>query len=159
MPASPFEQALSFTACDAARGAVETGPILADASEITIANLYGEKNKRPGMNPTSHGHSALLPVHPWSAVRMTLLRRLKVVGRVLAGLAILDDVISDLLTIRERTHAGALYGRHVHEDIRAAIVRLNESEAFGGVKPLYSTSVHNDFLSKQSLWFPRCLAG
>jgi hypothetical protein len=47
----------------------------------------------------------------------------------------------------------------VHEDIRAAIVRLNEAEAFGGVKPLYSTSVHNDFLSKQSLWFPRCLAG
>jgi hypothetical protein len=45
------------------------------------------------------------------------------------------------------------------EDVRATVIRLDEAEAFGGVEPFDGTSRHDDLLSEQSLWFPRCLAG
>jgi hypothetical protein len=105
------------------------------------------KNKRPGRIPTFLGHGFSAPVHPWSHKAVTNLCGPKIVSRALAGSAILHDVVSDLLTIAERTHAGALYRGDMDENVRAAIIRLNEAEALGGVKPLYCTSVHNDFLS------------
>jgi len=117
------------------------------------------ENKRPGASPTFHSHSALLPVHPWSAQRMKSLSCPKIFGRAFAGLAVLDNLVGDLLAIRERTHSGALDSRRMHENVRATVVRLDEAEALGGVEPFYSTSIHDDFLSEQSLWFPRCLAG
>jgi len=106
------------------------------------------KNKRPGCIPTFLGHGFSAPVHPWSREPVTNLCGPKVVSRALARSAILHDVVRDLLTIVQRPHAGALYRRNVDENVRAAIVRLNEAEALGGVKPLHSTSVHNDFLSQ-----------
>jgi hypothetical protein len=87
------------------------------------------------------------PVHPWSAEQMTNLCRLKVIGRVLAGTAILNEFVTDLLTVCQRAEASALYGRDVYENVGRAIVRLNEAEALGCVEPLYGASVHNDFLS------------
>lgn len=42
--------------------------------------------------------------------RVTNSSGLKVVGRTLAGLPVLDDIIGDLLTICERTHTCALDG-------------------------------------------------
>jgi hypothetical protein len=78
---------------------------------------------------------------------MTNSSRLKIVGGVLAGAAILNDFVTDLLAVCERGKTCALNSRDVNENIRGAIIWLNEAEALGRIEPLYSASVHNDFLS------------
>ena len=48
-----------------------------------------------------------------------------------------------LLAFAQRADAGALDGRDVHEHVRAALVRLDEAEAFFGIEPLYSSGLHD----------------
>jgi len=45
---------------------LKNDPITKTATDAKQSSIY-QKNKRLGMDSTFHGHSALLPVHPWSA--------------------------------------------------------------------------------------------
>jgi hypothetical protein len=65
----------------------------------------------------------------------------------LARLAILLKFESQLLTFNDRAHPSAFNGRDVNENVGAAVVRLNEAEALGGVKPFYCASGHEQTLS------------
>ena len=55
--------------------------------------------------------------------------------RRLAGLTIGHDFEFDLLSFVEVLHAGALDRADMHEDVFAAVIRLNEAEAFLAVEP------------------------
>src|ERR1700749_591026 len=66
----------------------------------------------------------------------------KIVGRRLARAAVCHDLIGDLLAFTQRSKAGALDGADVHEHVVAAVVRLNEAEALGRVKPLHGSHAH-----------------
>jgi small subunit ribosomal protein S21 len=66
----------------------------------------------------------------------------QIVRRGLACPSIGDNVESDLLSLVEDTHASAFDRADVHEDILAAIIRLNEAEAFLVVEPLHGPFCH-----------------
>src|SRR5690606_3083695 len=69
-----------------------------------------------------------------------------VVDRDLAGAAVLGRVEGDFLAFDEAAHAGALKRRCMDEDVLAAVVRLDEAEAFLIVVELNGTRVHGSFL-------------
>jgi hypothetical protein len=72
----------------------------------------------------------------------------QIVRRGLAGiLSIGNNVESDLLSLVEGTHASAFDRADVHEDILAAIIRLNEAEAFLVIEPLHGSFCHIALLS------------
>ena len=50
---------------------------------------------------------------------------------------------AQLLAFVQRTHAGALDRRDVHEHILAAVIRLDEAEALLGVEPLNCSDCHS----------------
>jgi hypothetical protein len=106
--------------------------------------------KGRAFNPTSPVTQLCCQYIRGQRERMTKSSRLKVIGGALTGSTILNDVVTDLLSVGERAKASAFDSRNVHEYVRAAVIRLNEAEALGGVEPFYGASVHNDFLSKQS---------
>jgi hypothetical protein len=60
----------------------------------------------------------------------------------LAGAAVLLDLEVDFLAFNEVRHASALDSGDVDENVRAAVVRLNEAEALGAVEPLNGASSH-----------------
>src|ERR1700691_176303 len=66
----------------------------------------------------------------------------QIVGRRLARAAICNDFVADLLAFTQRSKAGALYGADVHEHVVATVIRLNEAEALGCVKPLHGSHAH-----------------
>jgi len=63
----------------------------------------------------------------------------------LAAHAVDLGFVRKLLAFVERAHAGALNGADVHEDVVAAVVRLNEAEALGRVEPLNCSGRHLSF--------------
>ena len=67
---------------------------------------------------------------------------LQLIGRVLAGATILRDFVADLLAFAQIAQARALDGADMNENIRAAIVGLNKSEAFLTVEPLDDSGSH-----------------
>jgi hypothetical protein len=71
----------------------------------------------------------------------------QVVGRALARTLVLDQIVSDLLTFDEVTHASALNCGDVDKHVGRTFIRLDEAKTLGAVEPLYGTCVHNDFLS------------
>lgn len=79
---------------------------------------------------------------------MKLLGDLKIARRAFARLAILHNLVKDLLALCERMHPCTLHSGDVDENICAAIIRLNEAKTFGEIKPLNGAGSHNDFLSK-----------
>src|SRR6478609_9034486 len=52
------------------------------------------------------------------------------------------DLVADLLAFVQAIEAGALDGADMDEDVLAALLRLDEAEALGGIEPLNSTSWH-----------------
>jgi hypothetical protein len=70
------------------------------------------------------------------------LSSLKVAGRHLAGLRVALEIVAKLLAFNDFAHSGALNSGDVNERICAAIVRLNEAEAFSGIKPFYCAGGH-----------------
>src|SRR5690606_32464496 len=54
---------------------------------------------------------------------------------------------ADLLAFVQRAQAGALDGRNVHEHVLAAVIRLDEAEAFLAVEPLHGAGLHELSLS------------
>src|SRR5690606_37105102 len=69
---------------------------------------------------------------------------LQLAGGHLARLVVAFQFEGDLLAFDEVAHAGALYGRNVDEYVRAAVVRLNEAEALGGIEPFYCAGGHDE---------------
>jgi hypothetical protein len=69
---------------------------------------------------------------------------LKVASRHFAGLAVTLQIETDLLAFDELAHSGAFNGRDMDERIGAAIVRLNEAEALGGIEPFNCASGHDE---------------
>src|SRR6266852_4039674 len=67
---------------------------------------------------------------------------LQIVRRGLACPSIGDNVESDLLSLVEDTHASAFDRADVHEDILAAIIRLNKAEAFLVIEELHGSLGH-----------------
>ena len=66
----------------------------------------------------------------------------QIVGRRLAGTAIGDDLVADLLAFTQRSKAGAFDGADVHEHVVATVIRLDEAVALGRVKPLHGSHAH-----------------
>ena len=87
-----------------------------------------------------------VPVHPWSTESgyRDASGSLQVAGRHLARLAVALQFVADLLAFDEFAHSGALDGRNMDERIGAAVVRLNEAEALGGIKPFNCASGHDE---------------
>src|SRR5471032_1973470 len=71
-----------------------------------------------------------------------LARGAQIVGRRLARTTIGHDLVADLLAFTQRSKSGALYGADVHEHVVATVIRLNEAEALGRVKPLHGSHAH-----------------
>ena len=104
----------------------------------------GEQQKRPGKLPDLGRYHALNSAST-SVVKgepMPMLSSLEIAGRHLAGLIVPLHLIPNLLAFHDFAHSGAFDGRDVDEGVRAAIVRLNEAEALGGVEPFYCASGH-----------------
>jgi hypothetical protein len=74
--------------------------------------------------------------------RFALAGGAQIVGRRLARAAIGNDFVADLLAFTQCSKSGALYGADVHEHVVATIIRLNEAEALGRVKPLHGSHAH-----------------
>jgi hypothetical protein len=56
--------------------------------------------------------------------------------------AVRDHLVAHLRALVEAAQASLLDSRDVHEDILAAVVRLNETKALGRVEPFHSTCRH-----------------
>jgi hypothetical protein len=69
---------------------------------------------------------------------------LEIASGHLARLVVTLEVEADLLAFDEFAHSGALDSRDVNESVNAAVVRLNEAEALGGIKPFYCASGHDE---------------
>jgi hypothetical protein len=93
--------------------------------------------------PGLHISFAAMPVHPWSW-EAKVLGSLKLACGHLARLAVTLKFKAELLAFNDRAHAGAFDGRDVNEDVGAAVVRLNEAEALGGIEPFNCASGHNE---------------
>src|SRR5262249_4771530 len=65
---------------------------------------------------------------------------LEIGGRSLAALRL--QLERDLLALVQRVEAGALDGADMHEDVLAAIARLDEAVTFGRIEPLDSAAGH-----------------
>src|SRR3974390_2136822 len=69
------------------------------------------------------------------------------IRRLLAGTAVGHDLVRKLLTVVQRRQAGTFDGADVHEHILAAVIRLDEAVALGGVEPLHCSLAHKTTLS------------
>lgn len=69
--------------------------------------------------------------------------RLQVAGGLLAALD--DDFETDFLTLDQRAHTCALYGRDVHKHVFRSIVRLNEAVALLRIEKFDSSDRHQEF--------------
>ena|SRR5215467_890615 len=63
-------------------------------------------------------------------------------SRGLAGSSVGNNVKRDLLSLVEAVHPGAFDRADVHEDILAAVIWLDESEALLAVEPLHGSFRH-----------------
>ncbi len=86
-----------------------------------------------------------LPVHPWSGYGSSRCRSdgLEILRRGLARiLSIGNNVESDLLSLVEGIHASAFDRADVHEDVLAAIFRLDKAEASLVIEELHGSFCH-----------------
>jgi hypothetical protein len=89
----------------------------------------------------------MVPVHPWSHIEDEHSCSLQVLRGVLARTTVLNDFEGNLLAFGEAVHASALDGGDVDENVRRAIVGLDEAVTLGGIEELHGTSSHDDILS------------
>jgi hypothetical protein len=75
------------------------------------------------------------------------LRRLDVAYGDLAGAAVFLGIEGNLLAFDQSAHSGTLERGGVDENVLAAVVRLNEAEAFLVIVKLYGARIHGDILS------------
>lgn len=104
-------------------------------------------------NPRGRPHSAKAPsLASTSVVKAQGYPRRRsggaqIVCRGFAGPAIGYNVEQNLLSLIEAAHPGTFDGTDVHENVLAAIIRLNKTEALLAVEPLYRTLRHITHLS------------
>src|SRR5262249_2790351 len=72
-----------------------------------------------------------------------LLNRFEVFRRGLPALWIALLFVGNLLALFKALQAGALDGRDMDKNIRAAVVRLNETETLSAVEPLHGADWHD----------------
>jgi hypothetical protein len=90
---------------------------------------------------------------------LAVCRTVQIVRRGLARiLSIGNNVESDLLSLVEGTHASAFDRADVHEDILAAIIRLDKAEASFVIEELHSSLRHMTVLSGTCVMRPRVSA-
>jgi hypothetical protein len=97
-------------------------------------------------------HGRLCCASPPTINRRQHIKNYLVYGQVFGrGFAVLSSLklVRNLLSFVQATEACALYGRDMYKYIFRTIFGLDETIAFGGVKPFYSTSSHEYFLSRQ----------
>jgi len=121
-----------------------------EKSRFTLFTMQS-KIKKAGRNPTFQSSQQPVPVHPWSKIGNDIfaleLKRLKIIGSLLARATIRYQLKAYLLTFIERMQTCTLNSRDVNKHIRRTVVRLNKSKAFAAVKKFYCTFCHNEFLS------------
>jgi hypothetical protein len=61
-----------------------------------------------------------------------------------ARLVIAFHLIAKLLAFDDFAHSGPLDSGDVNENVRAAVIRLNEAEALCGIEPFNCASGHNE---------------
>jgi len=66
----------------------------------------------------------------------------ELIGRGLAGAAVLLDLVAHLLALLQIAQAGALDGADVNENVRSAIIGLDEAKALLTVEPFHSSVSH-----------------
>src|SRR5690606_24135641 len=76
------------------------------------------------------------------SVSRNLFGGLQAAGRFLARTRVAFDLVGDLLVFVERAQVRDLDGRGVDENVLAAVVRLDEAVALGGVVPFHSAGSH-----------------
>jgi hypothetical protein len=76
--------------------------------------------------------------------RLVRLSGLQTTGRHFARLHVALHVVAKLLAFNDFAHTGALDGLNTDERIGAAIVTLNEAEAFCGLEPFYCACGHDE---------------
>jgi hypothetical protein len=110
------------------------------------AARYGGNKKGQANCLTSVGIMlSAMPVHPWSKESgYRMLGSLEIAGGHLTRLVISLQFEADLLAFDEFAHARAFDSRDMDERIGAAVVRLNETEAFGGIEPFNCASGHDE---------------
>ena len=67
----------------------------------------------------------------------------QIVCRGLSGPSIGHNLERDLLSLIETVHPGAFDRADMHEDVLAAVVRLNEAESFLIVEPFHGSGSHS----------------
>jgi hypothetical protein len=113
---------------------------------IRVGSTRERKQKRPGKSP---GLGLITCFRQCQYIRGqreadTDLSVLEIASGHLARLVVALEVEADLLAFDEFAHSGALDGGDVNEGVVAAIIRLNEAEAFGGIEPFNCASGHDD---------------
>jgi hypothetical protein len=104
------------------------------------------KTKRPGKSPGLEWITCFRQCQYIRGQREadTDLSVLEIASGHLARLVVTLEVEADLLAFDKVAHSGALDGGDVNEGVVAAIIRLNEAEAFGGIEPFNCASGHDD---------------
>ena len=73
-----------------------------------------------------------------------MLRCLQIAGGHLARLHVALHVKAELLALDDRGQTYTLDSGDMDKGVRAAVVRLNEAEALGGIKPFNCASGHDE---------------
>jgi hypothetical protein len=71
----------------------------------------------------------------------------QILGRGLARFSISNNLVGDPLSLVESLQPRAFHRANVHEDVLAAVIRLDESKALLAIEPLYSSLRHVSFFS------------
>jgi hypothetical protein len=142
---------------------VQKGELIFDRGRWLIGNRGRQKGKTRDRRTERGPSNKTLPVHPWSrryGYRYCRSDTLQIARRRFAGPAIKYHLEGDLLSLVEAMHPGAFDSTDVHEHILAAVIRLDETEAFLAIKPFYRTLRHMTLLSGACVGGPRsCAAG
>src|SRR5690606_5185099 len=76
----------------------------------------------------------------------------QLVGRHFSRPVVADHLVAELLAFGQIVHSCALDGGDVNKDVGSAVVRLDETETFGGIEPFYCAGGHNEPLSMACLF-------
>jgi hypothetical protein len=82
----------------------------------------------------------------------------QIVRRGLAAPSVSNNIKRDLLSLVEPRHSGSFDRADVDEDVLAAVIRLDEAEAFLAIEPLHGSLRHLAFLSVTCVIRPRLSA-
>ena len=116
---------------------------------ITRSRADQDKEKDPRLaSPSVSLAAGIAGTFMDNVIRRSRLHRAQVLGGRLTALPISDDIERDLLSFAERAQAGALDCADMNEHILAAIIRLDEAEAFLAIEPLHCSVAHGFSFAK-----------